>query len=176
MQTYKSNRIITPNDMSIYGGSQKIVDIVTMLDEINCVNYNSYSQREAVAARNHLMVILTFGNAARSSNLINITLNDIESAIPEKDYDAFSISSTNYKTSLLYGEKKMLMAEDLYHQVANYILYLRPKIISDAHKLKSERSLFTSTRSDGEMSHSCISNGMSNLFNSITEFKGQKRY
>jgi len=139
MQSYKSKRIITPSDMMIYGESDKLKEIV---DVLQTKDGKLYSQQQAVLCRNHLMVMLAFGNAARASNLINITLADVDNATKEIDFDAWSFSSCNYKTSLLYGEKKMYLAEDLMEEVMN---------------------------------HSCVSNGMTTLFNSVKGFAGQER-
>jgi len=173
MQSYKSKRIITPSDMMIYGESDKLKEIV---DVLQTKDGKLYSQQQAVLCRNHLMVMLAFGNAARASNLINITLADVDNATKEIDFDAWSFSSCNYKTSLLYGEKKMYLAEDLMEEVKVFVKCLRPKITDDAEKARDERPLFTSTRGEGNfMNHSCVSNGMTTLFNSVKGFAGQER-
>ena len=44
-------------------------------------------------------------HAARSSNLQNMTIYDLEEAKEDKDYDAMCVRSLQYKTSLLYGGK-----------------------------------------------------------------------
>ena len=141
--------------MDVYGKSDKIEETVNMLNTINDKTALHYTQQEAVFARNHLMIVICFGNATRASNLINITLDDVKNIERDLEYDAYSLSSSFYKTSSLYGEKKILLGEDLYKQVIAYMKYLRPKIIRDQEKKLSERYLFTSTRNNGRM-NTCI--------------------
>ena len=176
MQNYKSTRIITPSDMVDYGKSSKIRDVVSILNEINETNNECYTQKEAITARNHLMVMISFGNACRASNLINMTVQDVEKAHKEKAYDAWSFSSNNYKTSLLYGEKKILLGEDIYQQVVRFVKFLRPKISPSNTAKSSEQPLFTSVRGNGGfLTHSCISNAMTSLFHLIPGFASQER-
>lgn len=174
MQDFKSTRIITPRDMDIYGKSPTIQNLVELLNGENIPDSES-NQNVAVLARNHLMVMISFGNATRASNLININLRDVKNATKENDFDAWAISSKSYKTSLLYGEKKILLGEDLYHQVQNYVQFLRPRLIVDHQKRLEKRPLFASVRST-EMTHSSISNGMTNIFTCVKEFSQDERY
>lgn len=170
MRDYKTNRFIKPNDMLVYGASKKIREIVKMLEDIDDENQSQYSQRDAVAARNHLMVIICFGNAARASNLINMKLEDVEQALYEEELDAYVVTSNNYKTSFLYGEKKILFGRDIYFQLKRFIKYLRPKICSTTNS----NEVFISVRADGPMSHSSISNGLTSIFQMVDELKGEK--
>ncbi|XP_066934202.1 uncharacterized protein [Clytia hemisphaerica] len=176
MQTFKSNRILTPSDMEVYGGAPQIQETVSILNEINKDNSHQYSQKEAVCARNHLMVIITVGNAARASNLINLSVEDVENAVREEEFDAFAIASINYKTSLLYGIKKLLLGNDLLQQLKNFIEYLRPKITINDPADKHSQPVFTSCREKGPMSHSAISNAMTSIFKLIPEFALQERF
>ena len=64
--------------------------------------------------RNYLIVMLTITNAARASNLMNITVSDVTDAKKHEEMPAFVFKSTKYKTSIIYGSKIMLVPEDLY--------------------------------------------------------------
>ncbi|XP_066924389.1 titin homolog isoform X3 [Clytia hemisphaerica] len=174
MQTFKSTRILTPSDMNVYGQAPQIQDIVDVLNNINDNNSHHYSQKDAVAARNHLMVMITMGNAARASNLINLCQQEVNNAELEEEFDAYAISSINYKTSLLYGVKKLLLGKDLFQQLNNYIKHLRPKITCDPDN--DNLHVFTSSREKGPMSHSAISNAMTTIFKSIPEFAMHERF
>ena len=57
--------------------------------------------QHAVNVRDHLM--LTFINALRASNLINITLREVQSATQHQELDALVFKNNKYKTSLIYG-------------------------------------------------------------------------
>ena len=64
--------------------------------------------------RNYLLVILTITNAARASNLINITAEEVTSATKHKEISGWVFKSTCYKTSIIYGTKCMVVPDDLY--------------------------------------------------------------
>lgn len=51
------------------------------------------------------MLMLYVGNALRANNLINATVGDVRN----EEYKAYIMKSETYKTSLLYGEKVILV-------------------------------------------------------------------
>ena len=178
MQDYKSKKIITPKDMSIYGTSKLITEVVNVLDTVNAKNHRNFDLNDAVNARNHLLVMITFGNAARASNLINMTVDDFNAATKESEYNAWCMTSVNYKTSLLYGEKKMLISEDMYIQFKNYLKFLRPILLEGSESDDCEdkdKPFFVSHRSAVKMTHSALSNAMTSIFKGIKEFANEMR-
>ena len=77
------------------------------------------------------------------------------------------ISSKSYKTSLLYGEKTILLGDDLIKHSQVYVKFFRPLIVNDETKKQKQNPFFV-TKS-GKMSHSSISNCMTSLFGNIQE-------
>ena len=57
--------------------------------------------QDAVNVRDHLMLTLTYINALRASNLINISLKEIQSAKPHDELEALVFKNNKYKTSLI---------------------------------------------------------------------------
>lgn len=60
---------------------------------------------QAAPLRDHLMYVMAIGNAARSSNLMHLTLHDFSDAVLNEEYDRFMLRNVQYKTSLLYSDK-----------------------------------------------------------------------
>ena len=127
---------------------------------------------ECCDCRNYIMVTLTVINALRSSNIINITLHDIEHASTHDTYEnAMFIESTQYKTSLLYGPKIILISMHLYDQIKTYIKHMRPLVTKDDHLEKYNRYLFTCSEANlqtskptAKISQSAVSSMISSSF------------
>lgn len=90
----QSSRIITPSDMDVYGKSRPVRDVTDVLNKINEDNCSQFSQKYAIAARNHLMIVIAMENAARASNLINMSIKDVEKATKDLEFDAMTLTST----------------------------------------------------------------------------------
>lgn len=127
------------------------------------------------------MFMVTIGNAARASNLINMTLADVENASINEEYEnARSISSSNYKTSMLYGKKVLMLSEEVYQYLLSYIKYLRPLFVVDIGLPSHKRYVFTSSRTKkgdqyGTVEHSLISNALTTTFKAAGVFDKDKR-
>ena len=72
-----------------------------------------------------------------------MTLKDVEEAVkmPEEFPKGRVIKSKNYKTSFLYGEKAVSVAEEIFIQTLVYRDYLRPLVIRDEDLPDYERYL-----------------------------------
>ena len=90
--------------------------------------------QHAVNVRDHLMLMLTFINALRASNLINITLREVQSATQHQELDALVFKNNKYKTSLIYGAKIILVPTLTYKHIQLYVKYLRPTLILDSYR------------------------------------------
>jgi hypothetical protein len=107
------------------------------------------------------------GNGARASNLQNITIYDLNSAEIDEEFDAVCVRSSMYKTSLLYGEKKLLFGRDLFKQITFYVENLRPMITKDELEEDHKRFLFTTSRKKEQtcqMTQSAVSNCLTKAF------------
>ena len=105
--------------------------------------------------------MLCLGNALRTSNLVNVTLEDVIQAKVEPEFNnARSVSSEFYKTSMLYGEKIILFPPAVYKQVMFYIDHLRPVIVNDTALSGDKRYLFVTKGSTSKMTHSNVANSL----------------
>ena len=94
------------------------------------------------------MLMLTFINARRASNLINITLREVQSAKQYQELDALVFKNNKYKTSLIYGAKIIFVATLTYKHIQLFVKYLRPTLILDSHRAPRDRYLFVSSKND----------------------------
>ena len=66
------------------------------------------------------MLTLCVTNCLRSSNLMNVTIHDFEQAKKQEIENAYTFTSTKYKTSLVYGAKIILVSRAVYMQLKIY--------------------------------------------------------
>lgn len=157
LSTWKQDHLLTIDDIKRYGASEKIKQVCEILRRNVPSSVNT---KTAIAARNYLIFMICLGNAARSSNIMNITLHDIQKSDMYNEYNAKAIRSNEYKTSLLYGEKLLLLPMDIFDQLENYIKNMRSLLLEDEDKEAHERYLFTTCRKN-KMTASAISNALS---------------
>lgn len=177
MQDFKLEKLITNTDCKIFGNSDRAKEILSNLNGIDKFTSPNYTSEQAISCQNYLMFTLCITNALRASNLINLSIADLQNAVHDKEYDAMVISSTKYKTSMLYGKKSIVCSEMIFSHLNKFAVHFRPKIArtNDADLQLSERYLFLSSKGGEKMSHSCISNGITHLFHSVPALKKRKK-
>ena len=175
---FKLDNLILPSDFVALGRSKQGAKIVFDLNGADAVTAPHYTTEQINACRNYLMAMICITNATRASNLINLTLQDLKEAKHDAEFDALCILSKKYKTSLLYGRKAIVLPEELYGQLSNFVTHLRPRIAdaSDATLPDDEKAIFLCSGSGSRMTHSTISNGLTHLFKSVPELRSKKRY
>ena len=92
------------------------------------------------------MVLLSYFNCLRASNLMKISLDDVEKISKHDEIDAaWVLTNLQCKMSMIYGAKIILLDIILLEQVQLYIEHYRP-LISNNSKLSNKRCyLFTSS-------------------------------
>ena len=179
IKEFKSNIFINAEDFQKYGSSEFVKDTVDVLNKLDVEGEQVKTNlQDAVNVRDHLMLTLTYINALRASNLINITLKEIQAAKQHDEQDALVFKNNKYKTSLIYGAKVILAPTLTNHHIQLYIKYLRPSLILDSHRALRDRHLFVSSKKDETkktctMSHSLIRTRMSKCFEKAGIFEGK---
>ena len=122
--------------------------------------------------------LLTYFNCLRVSNSMNITLHDINKIRKHEEIgDAYVLVNEEYKVSIIYGAKIILLDNILYQQMKQYIETYRPLVIEESklHDMKGyvfTSSRFTTTKPLGEkMDYSMISNAMTFSFRKANVLK-----
>ena len=104
IKEFKSNIFINIKDFQQYSSSEFVKDVIDNMNKLDNEGEEfKTTLQHAVNVRDHLMLLLTFINALRASNLINITLREVQSATQHQELDALVFKNTKYKTSLIYG-------------------------------------------------------------------------
>ena len=107
MKEFKSNIFMTTEIFKNYGSSDHISELHTFLSHIEySAEKTKVTQQMAVHVRDYIIIIQTYTNALRTSNLINMTLKDFNAAKPDKEItEAFVFRSDKYK--VLYMAQKL---------------------------------------------------------------------
>ena len=170
VREFKSCNLLTSDDIARYFKSDHVKKTVKLLDRLLNEEEVEISYYQACHARNYLSIVLTTVNALRASNLINMTLADLDAHQTHENFTfAKCIKSKKYKTSLLYGTKIILVANHVFDQLEVFVKKIRPVLIKDENLPQSQRHLFvTKTKEDDitaqKMSHSTISSMMTSEF------------
>lgn len=136
--------------------------------------FQFYLLMQACHIRDFFMVMLTLINAARTSNIINTSIEDLEKAEKTTEIPGYSFKSKKYKTSLIYGVKYMWLPADLYDILMAFIKYVRPKIGDAADSTAVFISSKVNSRED-LMSHSAISSAMTRSFQKAEVFSDSRK-
>ena len=170
---YKSDHLLTVTDFKSYGSSDHVKEINQLLKNAHDGNLKKIklNKQRAIDVRDHLMVSLTYFNCLRASNLMNIRLIDVEKITKHKEIDgAYVLTNDEYKVSMIYGSKIILLDEILYQQIQIFIKLFRPLLTADERFPSIKRYLFTSSRIPTnkplgvKMDHSAIGNALTSTF------------
>ena len=170
IKEFKSNIFINAEDFQKYGSSDYVKDIIELLNKVDKDGEEAHiSLKDAIDVRDHLILTLTFITTLRASNIINITLNEVQAAKKHDEFEAFVFKNNKYKTSLIYREKITLVPALTYHHIKLYLKYLRPLILLDSHRALRDRYLFVASKTGPQtkalqMSHPLITNLLSKCF------------
>ena len=176
--------LISTNELQEYGCSDHITSVCKQLQEILDNPETFILFHEALDIRNYLVVNICIVNCLRASNLINMTIHDFRQAKRDnKIQGAYRSYNNKYKTSLLYGEKVILVSDSLYNQMKMYITYVRPIITDDKFRSAELRCIFTFSAEDSksielmnQMNHSLVTKCLSQSFEKLQVFLEKKRF
>lgn len=104
LRKWKNDNILTLTDTLKYGSHQSVMYLVKLLNAFSD-GHNSKITSGGGARPRSPNVHLTMVNAARSSNLMNMTVEDFNRSEQNEEFGCFLMRNSVYKTSLLYGDK-----------------------------------------------------------------------
>ena len=143
----KLQRLMTPAHMIKYGRSSYVRSIVENISK----------------GMKHIK--LTIMNGLRSSNIIELRVADVEEAEKSEEYPGYMVFRNSlYKTSTIYGEKVIVLPDNIFKHLKFYIKYVRPLLNFD-----SNTYLFISTDAE-QMSHGAIGSALTSSFKNADVF------
>ena len=181
IKSFKTSVLISANKFQEYGCSKHVIAVCKLLQEIMTDPDTYLTFQEATDIRNYSMVTLCVINCLRALNLMNVTIYDYNQAKRDEEIkEAYRFHNDNYKTSLIYADKLILVSESLYNEINTYITYVRPMLIDDKFRSPKLRYIFTSSKDSSEkkelmnqMSHSLVSKCLSQSFEKSEVFLGK---
>ena len=186
IKEFKSNILLNSREIRKYGDSQHLIECTNIFQKLKENGESEFiSTYQATDLRNYFMAVLALVNCLRASNLMYITLYDVDNATKDKTLgEACLIKNKKYKVSIIYGAKILLHSKDIYHQLQLYIKYIRPKFITDENRAQKERYVFISIRADEKpasskpepMNQSLKTKCINRSFEKAEVFKGTSTY
>ena len=134
MSKLKYQNLITTDQFKKYGNAKHVKDINEKLkNDLDLGNdIIKINKQLAIDIRDYLMVSLTYFNCLRASNLMNISLEDVQKIEKHDEIDdAGVLTNLEYKTSMIYGAKISLLDAVLLEQAQLFIEHYRPHISRD---------------------------------------------
>ena len=158
LRRLKLKRLMTPKHMIRYGRSSYVQSLAKKVTEIEDGTIK-VTKRYAVQFRDYLITNSCIMNGCRASNIIELRVTDVLEATKNPEYSGFmSFVNSTYKTSTIYGEKLMVLPDNLFYHMQFYVRKLRP-VISDT----KSNYLFVVSDSD-MMSHGSIGSALTSSF------------
>ena len=128
----KKMRQMTPSYMIKYGRSGHVKTITKQLENKNA---GKPTIRFYQNVRDYLISKIYIMNGLRSSNIIELRVEDVNDAEESVTYPGyFTFTNSSYKTSTIYGEKFLVLPKNLFSDLKLYHLKLRP-ILSQSSNL-----------------------------------------
>ena len=122
-----------------YGTSEHVKSFVALFRNVGDGSVVP-SKQDSIHCRNYIMLMVTIAHACRASNIQNITLKDLDNVFEDKEYvGAKIINSVRYKTSMLYGAKKIVISGYHFTNIEIFVKYMRQYLVTDSHLPKHMR-------------------------------------
>ena len=137
----KLRHLLKPAHFIRYGRSKHVQNIITTIKKYrnDAKSVRKITKSFAMQIRDYLIANLVIANGLRSSNILNLRLRDFEECKSIEEYPGHKIITNDiYKTSSIYGEKFIVISQQLYEYCQFYIQHLR-KIVTN---VKSSRVFF----------------------------------
>ena len=128
----KKMRQMTPSYMIKY---ERPGHVKTITKQLENKNTGKPTIRFCQNVRDYLISKIYVMNGLRSSNIIELRVEDVNDAEESVTYPGyFTFTNSSYKTSTIYGEKFLVLPKNLFSDLKLYHLKLRP-ILSQSSNL-----------------------------------------
>ena len=166
LRKIKLKRLITPKHMIAYGKSSYIRNLVFQISELSRKKEEKKSTvRFAQKVRDYLITNLCIMNGLRSSNIIELRVDDILEATRSEDYPGYMVFvNSTYKTSTIYGEKVLVLPDSIFVHMKTYVDHLRSLV-------SATKRNYLFVTADGDMiTHGAIGNALTSSFSQADIF------
>ena len=160
----KVKRLMTPTHMIKYGTSAFIQSLGTQANDLKKGN-TKITKRYAQQYRDFILTNTCLMNGCRASNIIELRVTDVKEAVKHPDYPGYmSFINSTYKTSTIYGEKVMVLPDNLFVHMMFYVNRVRGVLSST-----KQDYLFVVADSD-QMSHGSVGSALTSSFSNAGVF------
>ena len=167
LRRIKKKRLMTPSHMISYGRSSFVRSLTKKL---NGRKKEVFTTRFCQQVRDYIIVNLCIMNGLRSSNIIELRVEDVMEATSAEGNPGYtSMINSKYKTSTIYGEKVIVMPNTLFDQLCIY-----KDIIRGLLNPASQDYLFVSASAPPpppNLTHASIGSALTSSFKSAIVLK-----
>ena len=124
----KVSNLLTPSHFIRYGSNEYIQKSIRKTNSLMCNNSNKH---KVICNQfpDYLIASLCINNGIRPSNIIALRLQDFDKTKDLPNYPRHTIiTNEKYKTSIINGEKLIVVSKSLFAPYNFYVKYLRFKI------------------------------------------------
>ena len=158
----KLKQLLLPSHFIKYGRSKAVQALLKVFSEFRTSPKSckqKLTRKFAIQFRDYLLTNMVIGNGLRASNVMELRLVDFAEHKVVSGYEGHKVlSNDRYKTSTIYGEKFIVIPDELYEQYLFYVENLRGKISS----VKSNKVFLAGERK--KMSQSNVSSSLTASF------------
>ena len=156
----KRKNLLTAFHFINFGQSKFVQDLISKYKSFSrTTSCCKFTHGFAVDFRNYLVASLVIGNGLRASNVIALRLSDFCGSSKVADYPGHNIVvNDSYKTSTIYGEKFIVVPNELLNHYSFYVKYLRHLI----YEGNSKRAFVTNGKS--KMSQTNVGSALTAAF------------
>ena len=159
----KRRNLLTALHFINFGQSKFVQDLIKRYHSKKTA---TFSTGFAVDFRNYLITSLVIGNGLRASNIIQLKLSDFERSTKAPEYAGHNIIvNDNYKTSTIYGEKFIVVPDELLDHFFFYVKNLRSLIYSGTAK-----KAFVTSGDGKQMSQTNVASSLTAAFKKANVF------
>ncbi|XP_066927978.1 uncharacterized protein [Clytia hemisphaerica] len=170
---YKLDHLLTSRHFHHYGNTSFVQGVVSdLLDK-----ETKYTQSKSFEARNVLLVLTCFTNGVRASNLMEMSIHDFKEGKWDDEFNAYILRNSNYKTSILYGDKIIVLSECLHKLFDLFIKRCRHFFVEKCVEKKKhdhQRKIFLSHVTHEVLNQAAITKAMSTSFRNTDVLKFEK--
>ena len=135
----KRKNLLTSMHFINFGQSKFVQDLIKRFKSSSSIS--KFTSGFAVDFRNYVITSVVIGNGLRASNVMELQLSDFKESTKFSEYPGHNIIVNDcYKTSTIYGEKFIVVPDELLKHYFFYAKKLRPLIYSG----KSKKAFVTS--------------------------------
>ena len=171
----KVRNLLTPTHFINYGRSsciQGLLEVYNRFKKAPKSTATKLTRKFATQFRDYIITSMCIGNGLRASNIMHLRLRDFNEFKTIADYPGHKIvTNSTYKTSTIYGEKFIVIPDQLFDHYLFYVDRLRPKLSF----VKSKCAFVPLSCNSGKFNQTHVSSSLTASFKLANVFRKNEK-